>query len=53
MATCLQNHTNSIPNQKGCYTQGLPHLQRSKVDIDKGKANNLYDATYTSLRSLD
>jgi hypothetical protein len=44
---------NSTPHQNDCHTQGFPHLQQSKVDLDKGKADNLYDATYTSLRSLD
>jgi hypothetical protein len=36
---------NSTPHQKGCYTQEFPHLQRSKVDLDGDKANNLYDIT--------
>ena len=45
MATCLQNHSTPPLTQKGCYTQGFPHLQRSKVNLDGGKADNLYDTT--------
>ena len=45
MVIWLQNHSTPPLTQEGCYTQEFPHLQQSKVELDGGKADNLYDVT--------